>query len=129
VEVTHIDWEKVLAVYGPLGCFSALFGYLIYRYVPKMIDSHVSFTDSINAQGERATAAIEALTTLITSRFSGVGDEHREHVFSTYRTNKALTCMADAIQAGANELDSKVSDAVRPHVAAIKDAINSKHMG
>ena len=128
MEPTNI-WEKVLAVYGPLGCISALFGYLVYRYVPKMIDSHVSFTDSINAQGERATSAIEALTTLITSRFTGLGDAHREHVFSTYRTNKAINSLADAIQAGANELNPKVADAVRPHVAAIKDAINSRSTG
>ena len=129
METIPFDWEKLIAVYGPLGCFSALFGYLVYKYVPKMIDSHVSFTDSINAQGERATDAIEKLTTLITSRFSGLGEAHREHVFSTYRTNKAISSLADAIQAGANELDPKVAEAVRPHVAAIKDAINSKSTG
>jgi hypothetical protein len=129
VEVTAVDWEKLLAIYGPLGAFSGLFGYLIWRYVPRVVDNHVQFTDSIKDQGERATNAIEKLTDLITSRFTGDGEEYRDHVFSTHRTNKAINSMADAIQAGANELDQKVSNAVRPHVAAIKDAINSKNSG
>lgn len=129
MEVTAFDWEKLLAIYGPLGAFSGLFGYLIWRYVPKVVDNHVQFTDSIQAQGERATNAIEKLTDLITDRFSGDGEEYRDHVFSSYRTNKAINSMADAIQAGANEMDQKVSNAVRPHIAAIKDAINSKNTG
>lgn len=128
MEAQHFEmWEKVLSIYGPMGGFCLLFGFLIWRHSGRLVDNQCEFTDSIKEQGERATAAIESLTEILTSKFSGNGEEHKDHAFSTYRTNKALSSVADAIQAGASELDPKVSNAVRPHVAAIKDAINSRN--
>ena len=123
-----VSWHTLLLAYGPLGMFAALCAAGAIRYFPKVIESHLQFTEAVKAQGERTTAAVESLATLVRDRLTGNGAEFRDHSFSTHRTNAALSHLADAIQAGAREAGGKFDESMRSHVSGMKDALAKREL-
>jgi hypothetical protein len=123
-----LNWHTLLIIYGPLGAFAALCAAGAVKYFPKVIESHLQFTEAVKAQGERSTAAIEALSNIVASRLSGDGAEFRNHSFSTHRTNAAFLHLANAIQAGAHEVGEHMGEVVRPHVSGMKDALTKREL-
>ena len=123
-----LNWHTLLLIYGPLGAFAGLCAMGAIKYVPRLIESYVAFTAAIQDQGERTTTAVEALSKIVASRLSGDGAEFKDHVFSTHRTNAAMAHLANAIQAGANEVGEHMGEVVRPHVAGMKDALSKREL-
>ena len=123
-----LNWHTLLIIYGPLGAFAALCAVGVIKYFPKVIESHLQFTEAVKSQGERTTAAVESLSRLVQDRLSGDGLEFRDHAFSSHRTNAALGHLANAIQAGAHEVGEHMGEVVRPHVAGMKDALSRREL-
>lgn len=123
-----VNWQTMLLAYGPLGFFAGLCAAGAIKYIPAIIQSHLSFTEAIKSQGERTTAAVESLSNLVRDRLSGDGDEFRDHAFSSHRTNAALSHLANAIQAGANEVGANIGEVVRPHLAGMRDALSKREL-
>ena len=123
-----VNWQTMLLAYGPLGAFAGLCALGAVRYIPSIIESHLAFTEAIRNQGERTTAAVEALSNLVQNRLSGTGVEFKDHAFSSHRTNAAMMHLANAIQAGAYEVGDHVGEVVRPHVTGMKDALSRREL-
>ena len=123
-----VNWQTMLLAYGPLGFFAGLCAAGAIKYIPAIIESYIRFTEAIRDQGERTTAAVESLSNLVRDRLSGDGDDFRDHVFSSHRTNAAMVHLANAIQAGANEVGANIGEVVRPHVAGMRDALSKREL-
>lgn len=124
----ELNLHTLLLIYGPLGAFAGLCAMGAIKYFPRIIESHIQFTEAIRDQGERTTAAVESLATLVSDRLTGDGAEFRDHAFSSHRTNAALLHLADAVQAGAREAGSKFDESMRSHVSGMKDALTKREL-
>lgn len=125
-QIPALNWGSALVVYGPLGAIVAFVGFMIYKFMPRLVEGHLSFLKTTSDQGERTTEAMEVIARTITDKMEHSGIKFRDHVFSNARTNKAMLHLADLILAGSQEIGSNFAETVRPHVEAIKQAINGK---
>jgi hypothetical protein len=119
-------WQTIMFAYGPLGAIVAGIGALVWKYAPRLVENHVQFTATVVKQGEQMVVTLKKFSDTFSDLTETTGEKFRDHHFSTLRTNRALLSMADAIAAGAKELGPNVSEAVAPHIVAIKNAILSR---
>lgn len=101
---------RLIGTYGPMGLVSAVLGWLLWKYGPRMVEAHMSFMESCDKiQTEQAVA----LRTLAENDVN----KAKQHS----KTHRMLGRHADAIQAFADEMGH--GEAVKPHVNEIRRLI------
>lgn len=131
-------WERLISNLGaPVAIISLLvlavakWGPPIARrvadWIERLVGAHLEFIATARDQGERSAQALESVKVALADKLDPEGDpKYRDHLFSTFRTNRALAYMADAMMAAAEEQGEACARAVRPHFEAIKKALLSR---
>lgn len=103
----EVNYENLTVI----GVAASLIAWLVRMYVPKIVDRHLEFVQTVESQGERQTQALEQLA-------SRDATEHAR------RTNEALSHGANAVAGLVSGTERE--SVVMPHVQAMKSALRSQ---
>lgn len=134
--VEELPWlERYMDKYGLASMLVLLFGFLFWKYGPKLIDWVINFGNELSHNVASLSQNVQentAVTRQTNETMSAMGKsvaqkmdpkgapEFKDHLFSTHGTNRAILALSRAMREGCDHLPEDKRKRVIPHLDEIE---------